>query len=291
MDLLETSKEFRRLSAAGELTGGQAYFMADRKELEELYDLESDPYELINLAADSRYAQELKRLRGEHFDWVRRTFDSGLIPEQMLRDFAAGSSEYEYARSDAYQLDRCIVTARLVEQGEAALQELIDALGDDYAPVRFWGAAGLANLGERAAPAVDTLLNALRDPEPEVAITAAEALCYAGHAGPALPVIVRYLRDDRQYVAIAAANVADRIGEQARPIREVMEAVIKTSAERGRPGAIRSGVGMNASRSLRVRPSAGPPRAGPGPSRETAIGGVVRVVQFRVGNGSPPRPR
>jgi HEAT repeat protein len=119
-----------------------------------------------------------------------------------------------------------------MERGEAALQELIDALGDDYAPVRFWGAAGLANLGERAAPAVDTLLNALRDPEPEVAITAAEALCYAGHAGPALPVIVRYLRDDRQYVAIAAANVADRIGEQARPIREVMEAVIKTSAER-----------------------------------------------------------
>ena len=33
-------------------------------------------------------------------------------------------------------------------------------------------------------------------------------------------------------VAIAAANVADRIDEQARPIRAVMEEVIKTSAAR-----------------------------------------------------------
>lgn len=230
MDLLDTSKEFRRLSAAGALTGGQAYFMGDRKDIEELYDLKNDPYELNNIANDPRYAKQLKRLRDEHFAWVRRTRDTGLIPEQMLRDFAVGSSEYDFAQSDKFQLDRCIAAARLMEQGEEALPELIKALRDDYAPVRFWAAAGLANLGPGAKPAVTALKQALHDSSPEVALTAAEALCYAGQPDSALPVITRYLHAESQYVAIAAGNVADRIGEQARPIRAVMQEVIKTSA-------------------------------------------------------------
>jgi len=234
MDLLDTSKEMRRLAEAGKLEGGLAYFMADHQEIEELYDLVNDPYELRNLAADPRYAEVLERLRNEHFDWARRTVDTSFIPEQMLRDLASGSSEYDYARSDAFQLDRCIATARLMEQGVAAIPRLVAALGDDYGPVRFWGAAGLANLGEGAVPATKALQKALSDPAPEVAIMAAEALCRAGQPKSALPVIVKFLRDDRQYVAIAAANVADRIDEQAQPIRPVMEAVIKTSAERSK---------------------------------------------------------
>lgn len=232
MDLLDTSKELRRLAAAGKLSGGQAYFMADHKAIEELYDLENDPYELINLAEDARFAKQLQRLREEHFDWVRKTVDTGLIPEQMLRDFADGSSEYEYARSGAYQLERCVATARLMEKGEDAIPQLIKALGDDYGPIRFWGAAGLANLGSDAEPAVPALEVALQDPEPEVALAAAEALCYAGHPDDALAVIKKHLYSESQYVAIAAGNVADRIGEQARPMRDVMEEVIAVSADK-----------------------------------------------------------
>lgn len=236
MDRMETSKEFRRLAAAGQLAGGQAYFMAGQKDLEELYDLAADPHELNNLAKDPRHAAVLRRLREEHFAWARGTVDTGFIPEQMLRDYAAGSSEYEYARSGAYELERCIKTARLMERGDAAVSELIAALQDHYPPVRFWAAAGLANLGTRATPALAALQGALTDPAPEVALTAAEALCYAGRPDPALPVIAKFLQDDRELVALTAANVADRIGDQARPIIEVLRRESKVST--GKKGSL-----------------------------------------------------
>lgn len=232
MDRMETSKEFRRLAAAGQLSGGPDYFMAGHKDLEELYDLATDPHELKNLAQDPGHAADLRRLREEHFSWVRSTVDTGFIPEQMLRDYAAGSSEYDYARSGAYQLERCIETARLMERGTEAVPGLIEALQDQYPPVRFWAAAGLANLGTRAAPALAALRAALTDPAPEVALTAAEALCYAGQPAPALPVIARFIQDDRELVALAAANVADRIGEQARPIADVLRRESKVSTRK-----------------------------------------------------------
>jgi uncharacterized sulfatase len=225
MDLLEGAKEFRRLANAGKLTPGLAFFMASAKPLEELYDLQNDPDELHNLSADPVHADTLKRLREEQFSWARRTRDTGFIPEQMLRDFAAGTSEYAYARSEAYQLDRCIATVRLLELGGSALTPLRAALHDPYPPVRFWAATGLASLGKQSAPAAADLQRALADDYPEVAIAAAEALCYLGEPDLPLPVLERFLEDKRPVVRLAAANVADRIGEQARPLMATMRRV------------------------------------------------------------------
>lgn len=225
MDLLETAKEFRRLADAGKLSPGLAFFMAPTKPLEELYDLQNDPQELHNLSADPAHAATLTRLRDAHFEWARRTVDTGFIPEQMLRDFAAGRSEYEYARSGAYELDRCIATVRLLEQGAGAVTSLRQALQDTYAPVRFWAATGLASLGGQAAPAAPELQRALGDQHAEVALAAAEALCYLGQPGLARPVLERFLNDDRPVVRLAAANVVDRIGEQARPLIDTIRRI------------------------------------------------------------------
>jgi len=46
---------------------------------EELYDLDADPDEINNLAADSRYASELKRLRGELDAWMTEQGDDGQV--------------------------------------------------------------------------------------------------------------------------------------------------------------------------------------------------------------------
>ncbi len=232
MDLLGTSKDLRRLSTAGKLTGGLRYFMGPRKRLEELYDIAIDPYELENLVDDPRHQEVLSRLREEHFAWVRTTRDTGFIPEQMLRDFAQGSSEYEYAGSQNYHLERCIQAVRLMEQGASALPLIERLLEDPYGPVRYWAAAGLINLGSQAQPAIPSLIRALHDPHAEVAVIAAEALCYLGHAAPALPILTRYLQDDRPLVCIAAANVISRIGEQARPLMSLIRTQSKASTLR-----------------------------------------------------------
>lgn len=86
MDEMPTMQEWRRLAAAGELKGPPAIFFQPTKPVEELYDAESDPYEVKNLAADEKFAPILSRLRAAHEKWRTDTADLGLIPEAELNE-------------------------------------------------------------------------------------------------------------------------------------------------------------------------------------------------------------
>ncbi len=228
MDLLETSKEMRRLSAEGKLTGAAAHFMAPTKPLEELYDIQADPQELVNLADFPEYQGVLKTMRSVHLRWVRDTRDLGLVPEQHLRELAESSSEYEYGRSNAYPLERILETAFLM--GSKDTGKLIIRLKDEEPSVRFWAANVLSDLGSSAKPARQDLLTALHtDPVAEIRIAAAQALCRLGTPEPALPVLATYLQDERLFIRVAAANVIDRIGDQARPILPEIQAALERS--------------------------------------------------------------
>ncbi len=73
-----------RLYDSGELQRTNphaARLMAPMRPAEELYDLESDPYELHNLADDPAHQDTLLRLRNELEDWVERIDDQGRFPE------------------------------------------------------------------------------------------------------------------------------------------------------------------------------------------------------------------
>ncbi|HET7567526.1 MAG TPA: sulfatase [Gaiellaceae bacterium] len=68
------------------LTPAQRLFLAPGKPAEELYDLERDPHEVENLAADPAYAGELERLRGELDAWQAEHGDLGLLDEAELAE-------------------------------------------------------------------------------------------------------------------------------------------------------------------------------------------------------------
>jgi uncharacterized sulfatase len=86
MDEMPTMQEWRRLAAAGELKGAPAIFFQATKPVEELYDNESDPYEVKNLVDDEKYGSILARLRAAHEKWRTDTADVGLIPEAELNE-------------------------------------------------------------------------------------------------------------------------------------------------------------------------------------------------------------
>jgi N-sulfoglucosamine sulfohydrolase len=70
-----TFQAMRRLRDAGRLEPEQRQCFGKRPE-EELYDLEGDPHELQNLAADSRYARILDRLQDALEAWEASTQDA-----------------------------------------------------------------------------------------------------------------------------------------------------------------------------------------------------------------------
>ena len=72
----------RELHAEGKLAGhpAEGMFAAPRPK-EELYDRETDPWELNNLAVDPAHAATLAELRGILDQWIRETGDKGQTPE------------------------------------------------------------------------------------------------------------------------------------------------------------------------------------------------------------------
>jgi N-sulfoglucosamine sulfohydrolase len=74
------------LHEAGALTGAPALWFRERRPPEELYDTDSDPHQIHDLAGDPRHAATLARLRGALDAWLARAPDLGLAPESELRE-------------------------------------------------------------------------------------------------------------------------------------------------------------------------------------------------------------
>jgi uncharacterized sulfatase len=69
------------LKEQNKLTPEQEKFMADYRPVEELYDLETDPYEVNNLAEKAGYQEILKEYRTRLDEWICQTKDKGQVPE------------------------------------------------------------------------------------------------------------------------------------------------------------------------------------------------------------------
>jgi len=68
----------REMHKEGKLTPEQAYFFRPQKEIEQLYDLDVDPWELNNLATSSEHQNTKEELQGKLFQWIGSASDHGL---------------------------------------------------------------------------------------------------------------------------------------------------------------------------------------------------------------------
>ena len=230
----------RELFAAGKLNAYQARQFLPSRPVEELYDLQSDPHELNNLAESPEHGETLKKLRGKLADWMERTRDLGQIPEPILAEFL---KEYDsmWAILDDKKnrrLARRINEAwELAEDGVRATPQLVKSLRDKEASVRYVAAMGLGNLGKQAPkpqgplargqtrPAARALIAALKDKTDYVRVEAARALCLMDNAAEsALPVLGHELsHSDNEVVRHYAALALEDIGEKARPVIEMLK--------------------------------------------------------------------
>ena len=97
-------KAIKALYAAGELNEVQAAFAGPHRPAEELYDLEADPHETINLVHDPEYAQVLGEMRTRLDRWIVETDDQGRFPESdealraVLKRWGKRAVNVEYER-------------------------------------------------------------------------------------------------------------------------------------------------------------------------------------------------
>ena len=74
----------KELNAQGKLTPSQALFCGATKPTEELYDIQTDPEELNNLAASPQHQKTLNGMRSLLEQWIKETDDKGQYPEKEI---------------------------------------------------------------------------------------------------------------------------------------------------------------------------------------------------------------
>jgi arylsulfatase A-like enzyme len=218
-------QSWARMAAEGKLTAATEQFWGS-KPTEELYDLDTDPDNVNNLAGDPGHRQILEAMRAELKRRVLEYRDNGFIPE------GSALQGYDASRQPgAYPVERVFETANLVSfRDPGNLPKLIAALDDPSEPVRWWGAQGCTMLGQKALLAEAALKKHLDDPSGAVQVAAAEALARLGRTDLALPALERCLRDSRNpCFALQSANVLDRLGESSRPALPTLRTVLDNS--------------------------------------------------------------
>ncbi len=217
-----TMQEIRRLETAGELQRAMGQFSAARKPVEELYDLETDPHEIHNLAADPGHAEKLAEMRKELSAWQYQVGDIGLMPESEIeRREDAVDSTYAILRQDgdgSTFIGQLVDVATRASEGESAFPKLIAALTHSDPAIRYWGATGLGNFAQAAQPHADALQPLLADSSAAVRIAAGRALCRMGQTEQALPLLAAELSGDLQWARLEAAIALDYLDETARPV-------------------------------------------------------------------------
>ncbi|MDF1737553.1 MAG: sulfatase-like hydrolase/transferase [Verrucomicrobiales bacterium] len=217
-----TTRVWHEMYEAGKLNEAQSHFW-EEKPAEELYDLETDPDEVNNLADSAEHGAVLAKMRKAHQEWEKEIRDVGFLPEAEVHARSEGSTPYEMGHDpEKYDFDAVFAAAQLASSKKAEdLPAILDLLKSDDAGVRYWGATGLLIHKEAGFTAGREALHAaLGDECASVAIVAAESLGRFGDAEDQKEAVATLLSHGNQvngnlFEAILALNAIDYLDEAA----------------------------------------------------------------------------
>lgn len=225
---------WKRRFDEGGLPPVQATFWGP-KEPEELYDLESDPEETVNLAGSAAHRGTLTRLRRAHRDHALAIRDLGFIPEAERLRRAKGGAPGELGGKpgpEGFDGRRILAAAGLAAGRDLeAVPRLRRLTADRDSAVRWWAATGLLIRGPDAVrEGRDRLVAMLEDESPSVRVAAAEALATHGGTGErkagreALLTLADAGRNP-YFVSVAALEALDAQSPPDEPERRRLEAL------------------------------------------------------------------
>lgn len=238
-----TTRVWKEMFDAGKLNEAQSRFW-QKKPAEELYDLESDPDEVVNLANSPEHQAIKNRLSKAQRDLAVKIKDLGFLPEGEIHSRGAKSTPYDYGQSAAYDVESVMTIAEQASSLDPKHTEgLIRRLSDEDSAVRYWAAMGLLMREEAGVSAGrESLRKSLQDEAVAARIIAAQALAQWGtdeDVKLAIPVLLNLSPIDKNdvYTSMLALNAFDAIDGRAASVQEQLAAMPKNGKVPPRMGA------------------------------------------------------
>jgi arylsulfatase A-like enzyme len=200
------------------------------KPAEELYDMQADPDNVVNLAGRPEHRQTLETMRAKLREWQLNIHDTGLLPEAE-RDRRAKQNKttiYQMARDPKlYDLPAYLDAADLaLAKNPANRPRFTKLLTSRDSGLRYWGTIGLLMLGKADAATQTALEAVLDDPCGEVTAMAAWVLIQSGNPAKAQPALADLLRRHAP-ATLMALNVLDWSHVGITPYLAPLEALTK----------------------------------------------------------------
>jgi arylsulfatase A-like enzyme len=211
---IRAMQRWEQLYRAGKCNAAQSVFWDPAgKPAEELYDCKADPSNVRNLAGSPAHRDRLEAMRKANDAFLLEIVDTG-----FHRSGVEGWSYHGARARGAYPLEKLLALASRVSRREPRdLPAFQNAMADDDANVRFWGAMGCRALGKAATPAAAQLQARLDDDGPVTQVIAAEALGVIGKAQIALPKLLQHLKRGKMESGLWAVNALEHLGPVAQP--------------------------------------------------------------------------
>lgn len=209
-----TRQEMRKLLAEEKLAPQSAQWFKKPRAAEELYDLNADPWELVNLAKDPAHEATLKALSAECDRWQLDVRDAHLLPEVML-DAAEQKDGSRWMV--LHGSDGMVRTEKLLNAAKATARTISDQTKiempqlDPDPAVRWWQVMACSkapNVG-----AFKKLFEAeVNSDEPAIRIAAAGGLARLGDMKTAAATLGELLSHKSIFVQHAAMLEIDEAG-------------------------------------------------------------------------------
>ncbi len=221
----EIRHEFYRLAMREKMTDAQRHFAGPTRPVEELYDCQTDPQNLNNLARSRKHRNVLDRLRAEHIRHITDTADLGFLPESEAWKLFDKHTGWELGQAGRVPLDSIHQAAAQV--GLASEREFLSYLESANPTIRYWGAIGLAARPKISGLAKRTLRRKLNDPSMAARIEMANSLATHGDLDNALPPLMNATQHENLIVVTHAVRTIELLGVRAAGAKNAMALTLR----------------------------------------------------------------
>lgn len=209
---------------AGELNDVQSAFW-ETKEVEELYEVGSDPHNIHNLAKDKKYQSVLLEMRQAMIDWMVEAKDVGLYPESMIEDIDGGQIMYDFVRQgNEYPIEELLPKIMAMVAGDKS--EISQGLKEKNVLLKYWATQACIMYPDLAQENRTALLTLLQDGEWAVKIGGAEALFHVGVQDRSIEVMTAALSVDNEKTRLQALNALHTVGKVPASTMAVVKSII-----------------------------------------------------------------